>query len=387
MDPLGYRAGTRVPAHSIPKTCDLSVWARGTKESNRPLWIRPPSTDSPPSSIIWDKNEMESRLMAIGPDRPTVVVIGAGGSADFGFPSGRSLLLQICNELRQGKSQLRRMLQTLAFPDPEITEFCDELDASQKGSVDAFLEHRPEFARIGKTAIAGVLVPHEREAALGRREKPSWCEYLFHRIARSPEMIEANHLRFITFNYDRSFTHFFYRAMKSSFRRGDQELVDLVRRFDPIHVHGQLSPLDYLDADRGRPYEHDPQIGSEVFQEAAKSIRIVSESMEESDPVLEEARHAVADAALILLVGFGYLEDNIRRIGLDRLSGKVMVAGTAFQFPRGEVTELRRVFGQAGNGLGLGPPDWDALTFLKETGYLSWSLGGGGFRKENGLLV
>ena len=75
----------------------------------------------------------------------------------------------------------------------------DELSASGQYSVDAFLEHCPEFLDMGKAAIAFELSKNERRQRL---YEPSWYQYLFNRMCRRFEDFAANRLTIVTFNYD-----------------------------------------------------------------------------------------------------------------------------------------------------------------------------------------
>src|SRR6267378_303056 len=69
-------------------------------------------------------------------EKRTVLILGAGASMPYGFPSG---------------SGLRR----------HIIEYLDELLSADTTSIDVFLERRTEFVEIGKAAIAATLIPLE----------------------------------------------------------------------------------------------------------------------------------------------------------------------------------------------------------------------------------
>jgi hypothetical protein len=85
----------------------------------------------------------------------TVFILGAGASMPYGFPSGEQLVDKSIEYLKG------RLLERYEFNPTEIRVFESELTASRKRSVDAFLEHRPEFRTIGKTAIAYGLLERE----------------------------------------------------------------------------------------------------------------------------------------------------------------------------------------------------------------------------------
>ena len=97
---------------------------------------------------------------------PTSLILGAGSSMDYGFPSGSMLKWKIINLLAEPKGEILETIADLGSDIQSATALSRELRFSAEGSIDAFLEHRPEFLLIGKIAIALVLCPYEHEEAL-----------------------------------------------------------------------------------------------------------------------------------------------------------------------------------------------------------------------------
>ncbi len=83
----------------------------------------------------------------------TVLVLGAGASAPFGFPTGQGLKDQVCDKTLQN-SGTTQLLISFGFDGDIIRSFRKALINSGRLSVDAFLEYRDNFLDIGKTAIA-----------------------------------------------------------------------------------------------------------------------------------------------------------------------------------------------------------------------------------------
>lgn len=54
-----------------------------------------------------------------------------------------------------------QLLGDMGISQQEITAFRENLLGSQQPSVDAFLEYRPEFEKVGKAAMAMILLPAE----------------------------------------------------------------------------------------------------------------------------------------------------------------------------------------------------------------------------------
>src|SRR5229473_2124193 len=90
----------------------------------------------------------------------TVFVLGAGASAPYGFPLGLDLLdLVVTRMTLRDKPNL--FTQFLGQSYDEMLTFGEALARSGRTSVDAFLEHRPEFIELGKLAIAYALMDRE----------------------------------------------------------------------------------------------------------------------------------------------------------------------------------------------------------------------------------
>ena len=166
--------------------------------------------------------------------------------APYGFLTGRSLLLHITDELApKVDGVLRHTLES--FPQSQITQFRNALLASNQPSVDAFLENRPEFTELGKTAIAIKLIGCEKPDALKRTAKQEWFEYLWYQLGPRKDDFWGSKLSVITFNYDRSFEYSLFRSLQSAFGLSEDDAADTLKSIPITHVYGQLGLPDFLD--------------------------------------------------------------------------------------------------------------------------------------------
>src|SRR5206468_11122318 len=101
--------------------------------------------------------------------KPTVLVLGAGASHDYGFPLGYPLVTQICHGLSNPNEDISKRLYGCAFTADNVESFRRALELSAQLSIDTFLENRPEFLEVGKAAIACCLIPCEHESRFYRR--------------------------------------------------------------------------------------------------------------------------------------------------------------------------------------------------------------------------
>jgi hypothetical protein len=151
---------------------------------------------------------------------PTTLVLGAGASAPYGPPVGAALRRMILAECGNGNSFWMEVFKALGISLSDVAEFRDAFRRSTVPSIDAFLEHRPEFMTIGKTAIALGLIPYEHEDRIfdAATETGAWYSYLFDALRTSPDRFRGNHLSIVTFNYDRSIEYFLFNALKFTYK-------------------------------------------------------------------------------------------------------------------------------------------------------------------------
>lgn len=227
--------------------------------------------------------------------KPTVLVLGAGASAPYGFPTGEEFAKQVCDGLlvRQN-AELRGQLLQLGFQADELSCFRRRLRRSGQPSVDAFLEKKEnrDFRDIGKAAIACVLAAREDEGALYAAEpKEHWYAYLFQQMDRDAERetFHENKLSVVTFNYDRSVEHFLHNSLQNTYGMNDADTARLLQRITILHVYGQLGDHPYLGTG-GRPYGDVVKPGG--IKECMSAIRILPED-EESSPEFLKAHGSV----------------------------------------------------------------------------------------------
>lgn len=247
---------------------------------------------------------------------PTVLVLGAGASIEYGFPSGPALRREIVAALKtptDDPDSLFGLLCQLRFRPDELREFAEKLEDSGLPSADIFLERRPEWAQLGKAAIGATLVRYEDEDKLRDRSgETRWYEHLWDRLVADADgrVFAQNELSIVTFNYDRSLEAFLHRAMTTTYGMQGADLW--AKRTVPIvHVHGSLGVYDPGTREhRDYRMSTDPQ----TIRAVADSINLVSDP--NAADVLEQANELVRSAGRVCFLGFGYHEAN-----LDKLTG------------------------------------------------------------------
>lgn len=244
----------------------------------------------------------------------TALVLGAGSSVAFGYPVGAALRQRIL-DLASPDYQSRAIRAGLYFPEKLLNEFVVEFGESQTYSIDKFLARRPEYAEIGKRAIATILLDCERRRSLftgeGEYKDDLWLRYLLNQLdADTWDQVDLSKLSIITFNYDRSLEHFLLWSLMRSYGREQQEVIDKLRTMNIVHIYGTLGPV--WPGDVGYfPYGHGAV--SESVQVSANAIRIIPEGRSDSVE-LRMAQSWLRDADAIAFLGFGFDRTNLERL-------------------------------------------------------------------------
>ena len=293
-------------------------------------------------------------------ERPTVFILGAGASCDYNFPSGRDLIFKIAEGARK-----RHMFQVvrdetdwMGFDIAEVIKCAEELVASELPSVDLFLENRPEYQQIGKALIARELISCENPLQFRRGKKQKWLEYLYGHMSPKKDTFTRNQIAFITFNYDRSVEHFFFTALKSSFNLADDELWAMLAQIPIIHVHGQLGSFGPQEGARA----FTPDVNENTIRTAAAGIKVIHENGTNFSPEYKRAHELLSQAEIVCFLGFGYQEDNVRRLRAGTIKSYEVFAGTGFGL---ESSERSKAVQLVGGNLFIDQPDRDCTLFLR----------------------
>ncbi len=220
-------------------------------------------------------------------------------------------------------------------------------------SVDAFLEHRPEFLDVEKIAIGRVLVPCERSDLLFEHASPHLYDHVFRAMNAPLRTFGENRLTVITFNYDRSFEQYLRQALRHTYSLSGASLQQLLDTVPVFHVYGSLGSL----TDR----IYDTQAENEHLLVASRALRVVHERGADPNDLIP-ARDALMDAERIAFLGFGYDQTNLARIGTSALPTGQQVIGSAMHLTPREKQHVRDMFS---GRIELGDSAHDALTALR----------------------
>lgn len=249
-------------------------------------------------------------------ERSTTLVLGAGASLDYGYPSGPKLVQRVM-DLTNNDNWFGMHLAR----GTDVANFNRRLRGSDPNSIDAFLEANPSWVDIGKLAIAAALTVGGPAPFTAPTDEHLY-HYLWTRLqegASNVEGLRRNRLNIVTYNYDLSLERYLRRVVSNHF----PELADasaaaikqLVEAIVPIvHIHGDLSSIEdtYLVAGDLNVFR---DFG--LLRNAAKGLRIIHEGA--PGPTYETAHEMIRSAESVHFLGFGYHFANLDRLDMPRL--------------------------------------------------------------------
>jgi hypothetical protein len=320
--------------------------------------------------------------------KKTVLVLGAGASCPFGFPSGAQLRTSICQLAdHPGNTLGANLTSHFGYSQEEISGFAKVFKHSGLASIDAFLARRVEFDSIGQSAIALCISELEAHDMLfnvkGVAGASDWYGELWNRMMEGvldPRDLRQNRLSFITFNYDRSLEAYLHQVIKATFGLNDSSAEEIRMAFSVHHVYGSLG--DYLPSHGARFGPHRDNITQGRFlNDARRKIKVMPTARGVTRD--EQATMMLADADVIGFMGFGFDEINCKRLDVLEAvfrhknvpsSEPVRIFGTTMGATEGEVNAFhRRAFGGEtceGAVLDLSPSNMDCLRSFRDWGNL-----------------
>lgn len=319
--------------------------------------------------------------------RRIVYVVGAGASADFGFPTGSELANGVRNlideEFQEAFGQtpdtpLRRAF-TSSGTDAEREAGGRSLRAGIRPgqSIDQFLFVRrtnPVVRDLGMIAIAEVILTAERNSQLShfnvdqfetslaalRVTQNGWPVILMDLLVgdKQPHEIDETtfeDVAFLIFNYDRCVEQLLFHHLRLTHELPEKRALAIVRSIPMLHIYGVL----------GDPFEGPVGFGASDVELG----RVAQDLQTYHEDIADTARQTAVDnlmrdAEKVCFLGFGFLPANFERlfpgneIGSRQLWGtargcetspafEVAKASEGSQFVNANPTEFMRAHGEA----------------------------------------
>jgi len=247
----------------------------------------------------------------------TTLVLGAGASLAYGFPSGAGLVAEL---IHYHKSQtFLEICHSAGITSNVLGQFCHDLEVAAPESIDLFLHNRrADFERIGKLAIAYCLIGYENEANTRqpKKELGPWYHLLANHLGKFKSELSQNQLCIVTFNYDRSLEYFLFTCFNSRFGLADDQAAELVRQFNIRHVYGKLGSLIWESGDGCFARDYSEAHEMLAVKKCAKRVRLIHDVEKGTDDELAAIRDSVQKADHVFMLGCGFHDENMALLGL-----------------------------------------------------------------------
>jgi hypothetical protein len=263
--------------------------------------------------------------------KKTTFVIGAGASADFNLPLGRTLAEHIRAALDDEfgddhTSQSGRITHALGMQGYNEQDVQAARDLRGMLLRSPTIDHalytlraRPPVVRVGKAAIAELILKGEHNSPLpqgwtndrhGYHKRlhscgNSWLAHLFIALLgdRSPEEFADafDEAPFVVFNYDRCVEQYLYYALQDVGSLHQNAAKAILEKVPIAHVYGSLGRIEPLKGQKVTGFGSD-QLAAAGY--AAGSLRTYTEGAE--DGAQAEVRRLIGWAERVVFLGFGF---------------------------------------------------------------------------------
>lgn len=263
----------------------------------------------------------------------TVLIIGAGGSVPYGYPTGAGLRRDICTNfpdyyvgLYTSTPKVRHELETEKYREAET--FCKIFKNSSIESIDRFLSiNHEKYGEIGKKAIVLSLLKAEleskfREDVESKTYNQDWYSLLYNKMIstftdpESYQRFSENKVSVITFNYDRSLEYFLYDSLCNSYSHIQQEkIAEQLDKIKFVHVYGCLANPPWSKGLKYQRPECKEVLNQEIINNLYPNIRTIHQRT--NDDELKDLLEIIKESKNIYFLGFGFADENLQILDLE----------------------------------------------------------------------
>lgn len=315
--------------------------------------------DSTGHGLAWPSATTTMLLEEMSPAK-TCLILGAGASQHYGYWLGSQLkkkILRYCRSKPRDCAPEDKLDSTWR----QLEGFAARFDSDGSETIDQFMQklhgdHEREAREHGKMALAKILGDCEdRQSQLGWYGLLGNCLQAFS---------NSNPLRIVTFNYDRSLEFFVSQSYMELAACSTPQSRQKFREVTEIgHIYGRLADLPHFGGEFEVEYGQMRAKGWNAWK-AREPMMFIGDPIDGG--TLETCKRWIQEAEYVIVLGFGYHEENVRRLGLDRLPRGKCLFSSGFGLHRDKLEMCSR----AGATIHLGKYDEDVLTYLRRTSVL-----------------
>lgn len=295
--------------------------------------------------------------------KPTLFVVGAGGSRELNLPIGDELKGQIASKVNltfrdaytrssgEGKiyAAIENYLQNSGLRDGNPYWQAGRSIASampQAISIDNYLHAHYDDEKIvlmGKLGIAASILEAERASLIFAddrqnerhdfaRSANTWhnvfCKMLTENVQKRDLERVFRNIAFITFNYDRCIEHYLAIWLQNYMLISAEEAQQLVNGVTIVHPYGQIGQLPW-QTKRIIPVRYGAEVEAQNLMDIASNIRTFTEQVED-EMIPMQMKRLMRDAEQLVYLGFSFGSMNMDLLKLEETGLLKKVIGTAF---------------------------------------------------------
>lgn len=280
----------------------------------------------------------------------TTLILGAGVSKAYGYPTGQELVEKIVEKLAMSEvGQDQELFEALLLRKPY--------------SIDMFIHRNKNFKMRMLELIAETIIDYENEELLLNPDtKDDFYRLLFDSID------DFSRIKIISFNYDRSLEWRFYLFVRNKFKGSSAEdILQEYKKLEIVHMHGRLPPFSFEEP-KVRPTVFEKTYGKwcatkdelmsrggyssdgsqirayheELKRWAREKFNVIYDNQQTSD----DARDIIGGSHRIFFLGFSYNSLNIQKLGFNFTEKTIdySIGGTTLYLPGVQYRELKRLY-------------------------------------------
>lgn len=309
----------------------------------------------------------------------TVLVVGAGASAEFRFPLGGALLKDIAKridisyqhgQLQRGDHVIAQALRNALDAKTDVSSYNEHLHSawqlvasSKQGlSIDNVLDalEDDKASKVGKFAIVRCILAAEEASPLSKwvdhfpdqinleTFADTWLDQLTklltegRRKSQIGEIFE--NLSIINFNYDRIVEHYLPFAISNYYGLKPADIRDVMPALAVLRPYGKAGNLPWENAENAVAFGN---CGAANIEIAAEQILTFTEQVQDEN-LVNGIRSIIQNADRIVFLGFGYHRQNLELLKVAAPQ-HVEICGTSFGMSNSDTQmvtqELTKLFG------------------------------------------
>ncbi len=266
----------------------------------------------------------------------TVLILGAGASWHYGYPTGEELPKKILKESNKIIEIINRNDNTFknlslhSLDKKNLETLIQKINHDNTVNIDSLLTLNKSLEKEAKFLIALTLLKYEDESQMiledeNNKNRGNWYKYLIHSITSTCKTKEdlvksLENLKIITFNYDMSLEYFLWSRLKNTELFEDYK--DLFSDLKIHHVYGQLYNHDLLSNSehtygkyKNLDYSNLSYLESLIKLANNSKLEIIGENKSQNN--VPNYKEFYAEVKKIYFLGYGFDENNNALIGLN----------------------------------------------------------------------